>query len=133
MSNHILTQMNKIDANRIENSMQVPGRINQSNTANAVSFAEILNEAAKPQDTLKISKHAEMRMRMRNIQISDSQKERISKALEKAEQKGVKETLVMVDGLAFVAYIKSKTVITAVGSGELKQNIFTNIDGAVFA
>jgi hypothetical protein len=35
--------------------------------------------------------------------------------------------------MSFVVNVKNKTVITAVNSNELKENVFTNIDGAVFA
>jgi flagellar operon protein len=51
----------------------------------------------------------------------------------KADNKGVRDALVMIDGFAVVANAKSMTVITAVGEDDLKRNIFTNIDGAVFA
>lgn len=73
-----------------------------------------------------------MRLETRNIKISDAQKQKISKALDKAEEKGVKDSLVMVDDIALVVNVKNRTVITAVNSNELKENVFTNIDGAVF-
>ena len=82
---------------------------------------------------LKISKHAEARLNDRNIQLTGYQKEKIADALVKADNKGVREALVMIDGLAIVANTRSMTVITAVSEGDLRQNIFTNIDGAVFA
>jgi flagellar operon protein len=55
----------------------------------------------------------------------------MKEAVAKAESKGVKDTLVLMDDLAFVVNIRNKTVITAVNSNELKENVFTNIDGAV--
>ena len=97
------------------------------------TFAEVFGRVQTQKDDLVISKHAEMRLRTRNIQITDQEKQRISQALDKAKEKGVKDPLVMMDNLALVANTKSRTVITAVCSSELKQNIFTNIDGAVFA
>ena len=47
--------------------------------------------------------------------------------------KGMKESLVMVDELAFIVNVRSNTVITAmsVGSGDSEEAVFTNIDGAV--
>ena len=95
-------------------------------------FAQILDQAAQRKE-LKISKHAEARLQDRNIRLSGEQKDKIADALAKADHKGVREALVMIDGLAIVANTKSMTVITAVGEGDLRQNIFTNIDGAVFA
>ena len=41
----------------------------------------------------------------------------------------MKESLVMVDNLAFIVNVKNNTVITAVN--ETKNAVFTNIDGAI--
>jgi len=57
--------------------------------------------------------------------------EQINKAVERADEKGIKESLLVMDNLALVVSVKNKTVITAVNSDELKGNVFTNIDGAV--
>ena len=98
-------------------------------------FAKVLSDATRLDKAaaLKVSKHAESRLRDRNIRLSDAQREKIVNALEKADRKGVKDALVLLDGFALVANAKSLTVITAAGEGDLRQNIFTNIDGAVFA
>ena len=50
-------------------------------------------------------------------------------AVKAAEAKGIKESLVMMDNLAFIVNVKNNTVITAVAGGE--EKIFSNIDGAV--
>jgi flagellar operon protein len=55
----------------------------------------------------------------------------MKEAVTKAESKGVRDTLVLMDDLAFVVNVRNRTVITAVQSNELKENVFTNIDGAV--
>ncbi|MFZ5987435.1 MAG: TIGR02530 family flagellar biosynthesis protein [Bacillota bacterium] len=96
------------------------------------SFEEILKSKVGEGSGIKFSKHAEMRLQSRNIHISEAQKEKITQAVQRAEEKGVKESLVLVDDIAFVVNIKNRTVITAVNSNELKENVFTNIDGAVF-
>ncbi|MDR3120622.1 MAG: flagellar biosynthesis protein [Clostridiales bacterium] len=133
-------------AHNARRAAQVPDTPKPRQTT-APSFAKLLERASastaaltsgqstqSPQGgALKISKHAEARLLSRNISLSDAQRRKISDALEQAEQKGVRDTLVMLDGLALVANTKSRTVITAVGASELRQNIFTNIDGAVFA
>jgi flagellar operon protein len=92
-----------------------------------------LQDKIKQDERLKFSKHAELRLQTRNIHLTDIQKEKITEAVNKAQSKGVKDSLVIMDNLAFVVNVKSRTVITAVNSGELKENVFTNIDGAVFA
>lgn len=97
------------------------------------NFDKLLQEKINEYSGVKFSKHAELRLQSRNINLTQVQKDKIDQAVKKAEAKGVKDSLVIMDNLAFVVNVKSKTVITAVNSSELKDNVFTNIDGAVFA
>lgn len=97
------------------------------------SFDRILQKQMHECSGLKFSKHAELRLESRNIHLTQVQKDKLGKAVNKAETKGVKDSLVIMENLAFVVNVKSKTVITALNSNELKDNVFTNIDGAVFA
>lgn len=94
------------------------------------SFEDVLN--AKLKENIKISKHAQMRMQMRNVNLTEEQHIKLLKAVDKANDKGVKDTLIVMDKMAFVVNVKNRTVITALNSGEMKDNVFTNIDGAVF-
>ncbi|MBE5950138.1 MAG: flagellar protein [Lachnospiraceae bacterium] len=94
------------------------------------SFEEILEQTrAGAAEELKFSKHANERLISRNIDLSTEQKERLCQAVKSAEAKGIKESLVMMDNLAFIVNVKNSTVITAV-TGE-EERIFSNIDGAV--
>lgn len=94
------------------------------------SFAEILEQKkVEERGELKFSKHASERLISRNIDLSESQKERLNHAVKAAEAKGIKESLVMMDNLAFIINVKNNTVVTAVTGGE--EKIFSNIDGAV--
>lgn len=97
----------------------------------SADFASILNQKLNGVEGLRFSKHAETRLFERKIVLSESQKQKIAEAVKKAEQKGVKESLILMDSIAFVVNIKNRTVITAADSRELKDNVFTNIDGAV--
>ena len=94
-------------------------------------FESVLQKTISEKDGLKFSKHAELRLQARNINLTAVQKEKMSAAVAKAEAKGVKDSLVLMDNLAFVVNIRNKTVITAANNNELKENVFTNIDGAV--
>lgn len=98
-------------------------------TAQGLSFEEILKQA-QSQD-IKFSKHAANRLNDRNIELTSGQLERLSDGTKKAGEKGIKESLVLIDELAFIVNTGSNTVITAFTQGETKENIFTNIDGAV--
>ena len=102
----------------------------QNGAVSGQSFAEILEQKKTASSgELKFSKHANERLISRNIDLSESQKERLNHAVKAAEAKGIKESLVMMDNLAFIINVKNNTVVTAVTGGE--EKIFSNIDGAV--
>lgn len=127
INNNIYNHLNKVSESKLNNP-----EINKPKEPSKGSFDDILKEQISKTSEIKFSKHAQMRLEARNIQITDVQKQKISKAVDKAEQKGVKDSLVMMDDIALVVNVKNRTVITAVKSNELKENVFTNIDGAVF-
>lgn len=99
---------------------------------NGEDFSALLNQKLSENREVKMSKHAAMRLEARNINLNNDQVERLKSAVDKASVKGVKDTLVVMDKLAFVVNVNARTVITAVNQNELKENVFTNIDGAVF-
>ena len=76
-------------------------------------------------------KHASQRLESRNISLSEEQNARLEDGVEQAHAKGIKDSLVLVDSLAFIVNVPSKTVFTAMDQTETQSNIFTNIDGAV--
>lgn len=94
-----------------------------------LSFHQILEEKQTQTGELRFSKHATERLVSRNIQLSAQQTKRLADGVSRASQKGIKDSLVMVDNMAFIVNVTNRTVITAVGEGEDK--IFTNIDGAI--
>ena len=96
---------------------------------NLVSFQEILQ--SKSNEQLKFSKHASMRLENRKINLSKEQSERLESGVQKASEKGIRESLVIVDSLAFIVNVPNKTVVTAMDRTESDDNIYTNIDGAV--
>lgn len=99
-------------------------------TTEGLSFEEILQRTQEDGE-VKFSKHAANRLNDRNIELTEEQLERLNDGTKKAGDKGIKESLVLIDELAFIVNTKSNTVITAFVQGETKENIFTNIDGAV--
>ncbi len=132
--------MNKI-ANQFTSIEQVADQyLNQKtqsssvNGSDSISFASILESKQKEQSQeLHFSKHAVQRLDNRNISLSEEQNERLATGVQKASEKGIKDSLVMVDSLAFVVNIPNKTVVTAMDQTETLNNVFTNIDGAVIA
>ena len=104
--------------------------------AGAGSFASLLQKTMDEQEVssgVKFSKHAAKRLDDRDITISDDQKDRLNFGVQLADEKGIKDSLVMVDSLAFIVNVPSQTVITAMDGGESDDGVFTNIDGAVIA
>jgi flagellar operon protein len=124
INNGYIGNVNKINNLRPDAALRKP-------QANAGNFESILKETVNQNNGLKFSKHAELRLQARNINLTQSQKDKMNEAVSIAESKGVKDSLVLMDNLAFVVNVRNRTVITAVNGNELKDNVFTNIDGAV--
>ncbi|MBO4890823.1 MAG: flagellar protein [Lachnospiraceae bacterium] len=97
------------------------------------SFAQVLADKQSDATIPKFSKHAANRLSERNIELSDKVIGRLSAGMQAAGQKGINESLVMVDQLAFIVNVKNQTVITALDGSDKDGGVFTNIDGAVIA
>lgn len=115
--------------NNIQTSSFIKSKENNS------AFKELFNEKIKKEEKAEsevvFSKHANERIRERNIEVSADVTEKLNEAAEQAKDKGLKNVLVMIDNQAFIISTMNNKVITAVNSNDLKENIFTNIDGAV--
>jgi flagellar operon protein len=114
---------------------------NNIGTAGASSFGEILSqkksieeavdESGRTGSALRFTKHAGERLEQRDIQLSQEQMTRLEEGTQKANSKGIKESLVLLDDMAFIVNTQSRTVITAMYQESGEDNIYTNIDGAV--
>lgn len=94
-------------------------------------FAGILQDRIREAGQVTFSKHALQRMDSRSIEVSPQLVSQMSDAVAKARDKGVKDALILSGSTAFIVNVPSGTVITTMSGGEMKDNIFTNIDGAV--
>jgi len=139
-----------IDERRFLSIDQVQGQIKNGNIqksdnkgqsiqTGANSFASILNKIQESSDNtisseeLKFSKHAANRLQDRNIVLTDEQMARLNMGKIEAGEKGIKDSLILIDQLAFIVNVPNNTVVTAMDQTENKSNVFTNIDGAVIA
>ena len=105
---------------------------NDTSTGNGLSFQDILTQKTNPGSSeVKFSKHAVNRLADRNIELSEEQVERLNLGMARAGAKGINESLVIVDSLAFIVNIPNQTVITAMDQTDSDENVYTNIDGAV--
>lgn len=103
-----------------------------ADAASGQSFAEALSQAGGAEQ-LQFSRHALARVQRRGIELDPTTLGRLSEGVGRAASKGSRDSLVLVDGTAFVVSVSNRTVITAVGSEHMKDNVFTNIDSAVIA
>lgn len=114
---------------------KVHGTESRENTS-GLSFQQILwqrNQEIQEPGDLRFSKHALNRLNDRNIELDTLQLERLKVGADKAGEKGIRDSLVIVDQLAFIVNVPNRTVVTAMDSTATDENIFTNINGAVIA
>ncbi|PAV30006.1 flagellar protein [Virgibacillus profundi] len=96
---------------------------NQTNT----NFKDILAD----QQSLKVSKHATERLNERNIHINEQQWQTIGEKMKEAKQKGITDSLVVMNHAALLVSAKNNTVVTAMDREEATSRIFTNINGTI--
>lgn len=77
------------------------------------------------------SKHAMARAQERGIEVTPTLLDRLTDSVERAQAKGATNILALDRSLAFIINVPNSRVITAMSQEEMKENIFTNIDGAV--
>jgi flagellar operon protein len=107
-----------------------PASAGRSQRVDGPSFADIFR---KHVGTLQFSQHALQRVERRGIDLSDGTLQRLEAGAARAASKGSRDSVVFVDGTAFVVSIRNKTVITAVDKEHMREHVFTNIDSAVIA
>lgn len=111
-------------------SKQTVSKTEQAEKQQSSAFAKILEDQNRKKNSeLKFSRHASERLASRNIDLTGEQRLRLENAVLRASAKGIQESLVMVDDMAFIVNIPNNTVITAVNN--MEEAVFTNIDGAV--
>ncbi len=100
------------------------------NAAGTTPFQKVLEQQIS-KEPVKFSQHAQQRLNARNIQLSAGDIEKLNAAVQQAAAKGSRDSLVLMNNLAFVVSVANKTVITAVDDASMKDHVFTNIDSAV--
>ncbi len=95
------------------------------------AFAGELANAQAAIGEMRFSAHAQKRLQDRNIQFSESDRARISESTQLAAAKGSREALLLMDRLALVVGVPSRTVITVMEPHAGDPAVFTNIDSVV--
>ena len=131
-----MTQIGSLMGCSLDAAAQCLTRSSQSmqsleSTGCSYSFEEVLQGAIVKEEKISFSRHAQTRMCERDIALTQGELLRLQDAVGMASQKGVKKTLVLMDQRAFIVSVPDNTVVTAMNGCELKENVFTQIDGAV--
>lgn len=100
-------------------------------TAAGTDFKATLNETLKQSRGVTFSAHAQARLHSRGVTLDQTKLDALSSAIDKAEAKGARESLVLSDEAAYVVSVKNRTVITAFDRDNLRDGVFTAIDSAV--
>ena len=81
---------------------------------------------------VEFSKHAISRAQERGIEVTPDLMDQLAGSVIRAQAKGATNILAMDTEKAFIINVPNARVITAITQEEMRENIFTNIDGAVF-
>jgi flagellar operon protein len=91
----------------------------------------LTSDLGQVKSPLKFSAHASQRLRERKIELDQATMTKVHDAVDKADAKGIDDTLVLTKDAALIVNVKNRTVITAMDRAQMTGNVFTNIDGAV--
>ena len=105
----------------------------RSDSAGAAGCERLLADRLRPGGAsaaapLRWSSHAVDRLPHHRTTVTADMQQRLTGAVDDLAKKGGRESVVLVDDLAFVVSVANRTVITAVGADRMKDHIFTNID-----
>jgi flagellar operon protein len=94
------------------------------------AFSDVLAEQLE-RTPLRFSGHAQKRLEQRHIRLDETVLDRLRAGVERADGKGSRTALILVEGTAFVVSVENQTVITVADDEALKEQVFTNIDSVV--
>jgi flagellar operon protein len=93
------------------------------------SFQNALRRA----EGMAVSKHAAKRVERRDLDLDAARMTRLNSAIDRAAAKGSRSSVVMLDDLAVVVDVRSRTLVTAMNKEGGNGRVFTNIDSVVIA
>ncbi len=108
------------------------GTTQQGQKPEGPSFLSVLQQQLEAGSSTAFSKHAVSRVMERDIDVSPQNLERLNQGMQLAQQKGLKDALILIDSDAYIVNAAAGKVVTVDGQAE-KGSVFTNIDGTVIA
>ncbi len=119
-----------VQLGRVNGAVEQPLKpVSTGTSVQGTSFLETLKNV----QGVRFSNHAQNRIQSRDIDMNSENVSRLSDAIDKAEKRGGKSSLVMLDDLAFIVNVQSRTVVTALDKNQRGEGVFTQIDSVVFA
>jgi flagellar operon protein len=80
---------------------------------------------------VSFSAHASERLLQRGISLDAGDLKKISEGIDRAAEKGAKDSLMILRDMALIVSVENRTVITALQGETAKDNVFTQIDSAI--
>lgn len=108
----------------------VQGGINQNQPLAGTPFLNVLKQKLEMGSNTAFSKHAVSRVAERQIDVSQTNLQRLDQGMRLAQQKGLGDALILIDENAYIVNAHAGKVITVDTKAE-KGSVFTNIDGTV--
>jgi flagellar operon protein len=96
------------------------------------SFRQVLERQIQQSQPVQFSAHAKERMASRQMTLGTEEVGKITDAVDRAADKGSRNTLVIGDQYALIVNVPNRTVITAMNRAGMNENVVTNIDSTVF-
>jgi flagellar operon protein len=107
--------------------LSLPAKRNQLKAESPTTFRDVLQEVVG----IKISKHAQKRLEERKIEIAEEKWAMLQEKMIEARDKGIVDSLVVMEKATLIVNTKNNTVITAMDRKEASSQIFTNINGTI--
>ncbi len=126
---------------KLANQPRQQTSVSANRTAQSGGFGAVLQQelgkaktqqAQQPGRDVAFSKHAMSRAEERGIPITPDLMDQLRGSMVRAQAKGATNILAMDAEKAFIINVPNARVITAITQKEMKESVFTNIDGAVF-
>lgn len=86
-----------------------------------------------PAGGVRFSKHAAARIQSRMVEISEQELGQLSSAVDRLEERGARESLVLLGNNAYVVGVPSRTVVTVLPRQDALGTVFTHIDSTFVA
>lgn len=96
----------------------------------SVPFLDVLRQQLEQGSNAAFSKHAVSRVAERQIDVSQPNLERLNHGMQLAQEKGLRDALILIDQNAYIVNAAAGKVITVSGQAA-EGSVFTNIDGTV--